>query len=414
MPDGEAPHPRPRNLCGVCGEVPDENGAPLLGHDLGWFCSRCIAHIHGCTLCRRLHPLCTAPLPRETQSDDLTLHTLRTLIAQNVWAHDAGDRPALEWLDVLSNEDPATPPPRPPWRAPTWALPVEGADPRISVQDYEHYNDAPRGSPTPVDNLPDSWGPLTTMTLNNYGTNVVNLTTCRPFTFSWLVGDGDGGMGVVRGTYGGECGDFFHGSGALTEGAPERLMAAYLTWRGIPLPCSIAPLALRAQRPHVPPPRPGTHGNAAVARMLAGGAQHHSSSSSTRRTATITTLPPRSRATASSRATNVRALGPSGVDAPQSQTASTSCSLSASTPHATINSPHRPQADDATPTTGVAAPSGAGTPQNTRQERASKRAAQRHQPQHHALTAVREHRASPARSRAVLSPTNTAAVGTGT
>ena len=122
MPDSEAPHPRPGNPCGVCCEVLNENGALLLGHDLGcggaeqlhWFCSRCIGHFHACPLCRRLHPLWTAPPPRETKSDDLTLHTMRTLIAQNVWAHDAGDSPDVEWLDVLSDEDPATPLPRPP------------------------------------------------------------------------------------------------------------------------------------------------------------------------------------------------------------------------------------------------------------------------------------------------------------
>ena len=125
----------------------------------------------------------------------------------------------------------------------------------------------------------------------------------------------------------------------------------------------------------------------------------------------MTTLPHRSRATASTRATNVRALAPSGLDAPQSRTGSTSSSPFASTPHATVNSPHRPQATDATRTTGVPAPSGAGTPQSPGQERASKQAAQRHQPQHHAATAVREHRASRAGSGAVLSPTNTAAVG---
>ena len=101
MPAGEAPHPRPGNPCGVCWEVLDENGAPPLGHDRGchsaeqlhWFCSPCIMHFHACPLCPRPHPFCTALPPRKTQSDDLTLHTLRTLIAQNVWARDAG--PAL-------------------------------------------------------------------------------------------------------------------------------------------------------------------------------------------------------------------------------------------------------------------------------------------------------------------------------
>ena len=124
MPGNEAPHPRPGNRCSLCREVLDENGA---SHDLGCsgaeqlhaFCSPCFTHFHACPLCRQPHPLCTAPPPRETQYDDLTLNKLRTLIAQNVWAHDAGVSPDVEWLDVLSDEDPATPPPRPPWRAPT-------------------------------------------------------------------------------------------------------------------------------------------------------------------------------------------------------------------------------------------------------------------------------------------------------
>ena len=134
------------------------------------------------------------------------------------------------------------------------------------------------------------------MNLNNYRTTVVTLAGRLPFTFCWLVWDAEWVMRVVRGAHGGELADFFHCSGALIQGAPERLMAAYLMWRGIPLPRSLAPLARCAQQPHVPPPRPGTYGNAAVARMITGGARHNSSSSSTRRTATITTLPPRSRA----------------------------------------------------------------------------------------------------------------------
>ena len=329
MPAGKAPHLRPENPCGVCWEVLDENDAPLLGYDLGcgsaeqlhWFCSPCITHFHACPLCRRTQPLCTAPPPRETQCDNLTLHTLRTLIAQNVWARDTGDSPDVEWLDVLSDEDLATPTPRPPWRAPLWALPVEGADPTMYVPDYEHYGDAPRGSLPPVGNLPDSSGPVSTMNLNNWRTTVVSLTTRLLFTFGWLVGDAEWATGVVRGADGDRWGDFFHRSRALIEGAPERMMVVYLTWRGIPLPCSLVSLVRRAQQPHVPPPRPGTYGSAGVARMMAGGARHHSFTTSGRGTVTITTTPPRSRATAVTKATNVFALAPSGVGAPQSPTA---------------------------------------------------------------------------------------------
>ena len=136
-------------------EVNDEDGNPLRGHDLGcggieqlhWFCSPCIANLWSCSICRRPHRLCTALAPRDTQDKDLTLQTLRTLIQQNVWNDGAReDSPEVEWLDVLTDEDPATPPPRPPWRAPTWALPDPGADPTIYVPDHEHYDNAPRGS----------------------------------------------------------------------------------------------------------------------------------------------------------------------------------------------------------------------------------------------------------------------------
>ena len=123
MPEGEAPHPRPGNPCGVCMEVNDDNGNPRRGHDLGcggteqlhWFCSPCIANLWSCPLCRLPHRLCTAPPPRETQDEDLKLQTLRTLIRQNVWNDGTGeDSPDVEWLDVLTDEDPATPPPPPP------------------------------------------------------------------------------------------------------------------------------------------------------------------------------------------------------------------------------------------------------------------------------------------------------------
>ena len=68
-PEGEAPHPRPGNLCRVCMEVNDGDGKPLRGHDLGcvgieqlhWFCSPCIANLWSCPLIWRPHRLCTAP-----------------------------------------------------------------------------------------------------------------------------------------------------------------------------------------------------------------------------------------------------------------------------------------------------------------------------------------------------------------
>ena len=96
---------------------------------LHWLSSPCVANFWSCQLCRRPHRLCTAPPPRETQVEDLTLHTLRTLIQQNIWNNGGGGCPDIELMDVLTDEDPTTRLPRPPWRAPTWPLPDPGAGP---------------------------------------------------------------------------------------------------------------------------------------------------------------------------------------------------------------------------------------------------------------------------------------------
>ena len=116
------------------------------------------------------------------------------------------------------------------------------------------------------------------MSHNNYRTIVVTLTTRLPIAFGWLVRDVEGAMGIARGAHGAERGEFFHRGGAMTPGATETLMAAYLMWRGIPPPRSLQPLVQRAQQPHVPQPQPGTYGNAAVARMMARGTRLEGSS----------------------------------------------------------------------------------------------------------------------------------------
>ena len=115
--------------------------------------------------------------------------------------------------------------------------------------------------------------------------------------------------------------------------------------------------------------------------------------------------PPRSRATTATRATNVRART-------SAATSSTSPSPSTSAPPTPVAAPHQQHATSTTRTTGDRAPSRAGTPQSPRQERASKRAAQRQSTQHHTTTGDRGHRASPAGSGTTPSPTNTGAVGT--
>ena len=317
MPEGEALHPRPGNPCGVCMEVNDDDSNPLRGHvldcdgkeQLHWFCSPCIANLWSCLLCRRPHRLCTAQPPRETQDEDLTLQTLRTLSEQNVWNDGAGEgSPDVEWWDVLTDQDQVTPPGRPPWRAPTWALPDPDADPTVYVPDHEDYNDAPRGRLPPMGNLPGSWGYVSPTNQNNYRNIVVTLTTRLPIAFGWLVGDAELAMGFARGAHGAEGGDFFHRGRAMTPGATKRLMVAYPTWRGIPPPRSLKSLIQRTLQTHVPPPQPGTYGNAAVARMMARSTRLDGSSYSPRRTtATITPPPPRSRATTATRATKVRA-----------------------------------------------------------------------------------------------------------
>ena len=92
--------------------------------------------------------------------------------------------------------------------------------------------------------------------------------------------------------------------------------------------------------------------------------------------------------------------------------APTSSGPSTSSPHAPVTSPHRQHAADATRSTDVPASLTAVAPQSSRQERASKQAAQQDQPQRHAATGIQGHRTSPAESGALPSPTNTAAVST--
>ena len=155
-------------------------------------------------------------------------------------------------------------------------------DHTVYVPDHEDYNDAPRGSLSPIGNLPDSWGYVSPTNQNNYRNIIVTLTTRLLIAFGWLVGDAERAMNIARGAHGAEWADFFHRGGAMTPGATERLMAAYLTRRGISAPRSLESLIQRTLQPHVPPPQPGTYGNAAVARMMARGTRLDGSSYSPR------------------------------------------------------------------------------------------------------------------------------------
>ena len=104
---------------------------------------------------------------------------------------------------------PSDAPPRPPWCAPTWALPDPDADPTVYVPDHEDYNNAPRGSLPPIGNLPGSWGYVSPTNQNNYRNIVVTLTTRLPIAFGWLLGDAEWAMGIARGAHGAEWGEFF-------------------------------------------------------------------------------------------------------------------------------------------------------------------------------------------------------------
>ena len=312
-----------------------------------------------------------------------------------------GEGPDVEGLDVLTDEELATPPPRPPWRAPTWALPDPGADPAIYGPASEHYNDAPRGSLPPVGNLPDSWGPDTCMNHNNYRTTVITLTTRLPFAFGWLVGDGHRPRrrwwrvgGILSLQRGHDPGGDREADGGLPHvgGHPPPTQTPAT---GTACPAAARPAAAAG---HVRQCGSGQDdGQRYPARRLTLLLPENRD---------ITTPRPRSRATTATRAMNVRARAPSTA------TSSTSSGPSTPAPPTPVATPHQQRAADATRTTDAPAPSRAGTPQSPQQERASKRAAQRHPPQRHAATGIQGHRASAAGSRAVLSAKNTAAVGT--
>ena len=132
-------------------------------------------------------------------------------------------------------------------------LPDPGADPTIDVPDYVDYDNAPQGRLPLISNLLDSWGTVTPMNHNNYRTIVITISTRLRFAFSWLVGDAEWAMGIARGARGGKWGEFFNRGRAMTPGATERLMAAYLTSRGIPPRRSLHRMAQPVQQQHVPP-----------------------------------------------------------------------------------------------------------------------------------------------------------------
>ena len=197
MPEGEAPHRRPGNQCGVCWEVNKENGAALRGHDLGcggteqlhWLCSPCITNLGSCPLCRRAHPLCTAPPRRETQAEGLTLHTLHTLIQQNVWNNGPeGTAPMLSgWTSSRTRGRRHCHPA--PHGAHQHGSASRGRGPHDLRPRLRTLRRRATGKSTPRWESAGQWGPVPPMNLNNYRTNVFTLTTRLPFAFGWLVGE---------------------------------------------------------------------------------------------------------------------------------------------------------------------------------------------------------------------------------
>ena len=90
-------------------------------------------------------------------------------------------------------------------------------------------------------------------------------------------------MGLALNVHGHEWAEHFFRSGGVRPDIIDRVMAAWLTWRQIPVPEWLRPVVQQAHQPPVPPPKPGTYGNAAVAQAAQGveAPQHYRSSSST-------------------------------------------------------------------------------------------------------------------------------------
>ena len=74
-------------------------------------------------------------------------------------------------------------------------------------------------------------------------------------------------MELPRNVHGHDWGDLFFRSGGLQPGDTiYRVIAAWLTWRQIPIPEWLQPVVERAKEPPLRRPQPGTYGNAAAAR----------------------------------------------------------------------------------------------------------------------------------------------------
>ena len=268
MPTGQAPHPGgPGEPCTLCFEP------GRIGQGLGcggtkmrhWFCSLCVVQLHQCPICRQGLALCTGPPPRETQDKDLSLARIRILATQNIWApHDhiaAGTvQISSGWrrLRARRHHRPAPPSDR---CAGRWQ---QRKTPQTTPQATSLTTRCRGAAYTSPASYQAAWD-LTTMNVENYRAVTVALSICLPFAFGWLVGDGEWAMGLARNTHSHEWGDLSFRSGGLRPNdVIYRVMAAWSTWKKIPVPEWLRPVVKKAKQPPVCPPQLGTYGNAAV------------------------------------------------------------------------------------------------------------------------------------------------------
>ena len=159
---------------------------------------------------------------------------------------------------------PTPPPARSPFRPARWQVPA-GDNPTNYTPNHEPYDLVPLGSLSLSGKLPSVWDP-SPMNIENYRAVTVALSGRLPFAFGLLVGDGEWAMGLARNAHGHEWGKLFVRNGDLRPDTIDRVMAAWLTWRQIPVREWLRPVVEHAHQSPVTPPQPGTYGNAAVAR----------------------------------------------------------------------------------------------------------------------------------------------------
>ena len=90
------------------------------------------------------------------------------------------------------------------------------------------------------------------MIIQKYRVVTIALTTRLSFTFSWLMKGAQWAIGIVRAAQGHERGGSLRCSRGLLLYAHKSQMAAWFTWRGIPITQHLQPVFQRANQPLVP------------------------------------------------------------------------------------------------------------------------------------------------------------------